>query len=123
MGKRKTPLPFPESGSLIKRYREKSGYTQEKLAEKVGVSKNYIGDIETGQKMAGIKLLDNIAREFGVSIEDLLRYRTSEDEMIRRRIYDLTSRIESTELAFVYEAINNTLATFSKYRIMPIDRA
>lgn len=36
--------------------RKKLGLTQKQLAEKLGVSKNYISDIETGIKHPGAKL-------------------------------------------------------------------
>lgn len=42
-GKQADPL-----GELIRRHRRSLGFTQEELAEKVGVSQNYIAKIETG---------------------------------------------------------------------------
>lgn len=41
--------------------RKKLGLTQKQLAEKLGVSKNYISDIETGIKHPGVKLVKQMA--------------------------------------------------------------
>ncbi|MDD3920011.1 MAG: helix-turn-helix transcriptional regulator, partial [Eubacteriales bacterium] len=43
---RKTPLPFPRSGECIRYYRELRGYTQEELANMIGISPSYLGYIE-----------------------------------------------------------------------------
>ena len=37
-------------GKRIKEYRERSGYTQDALAEVLSLTKNYISDVERGKK-------------------------------------------------------------------------
>ena len=48
-------------GKNIKRFRNRNGLSQEKLAEKIGVSKNTISDIETGKKFVHPKTLVKLA--------------------------------------------------------------
>ena len=44
-------------GKRIKEAREKLGYTQFQLAEKIGVSQNFLGDIERGIKLPSLNKL------------------------------------------------------------------
>ena len=48
--------------SNIKLYRKTLGLTQEKLAEMVNISFNYIALIETGRRFPSIKMLERIAK-------------------------------------------------------------
>ncbi len=61
-------------GRRIKRFRKKSGLTQEKLAEKVKVSVTHIGLVETGKRRASLKTLQRIASSFGVKVKELLPF-------------------------------------------------
>ncbi|MCL2127265.1 MAG: helix-turn-helix transcriptional regulator [Treponema sp.] len=56
--------------------RERRGWSQEKLAEKAGVSRNAISDIENGDKFARAKTLVNIARAFETEVYELLKPET-----------------------------------------------
>lgn len=56
----------------IKEVREKIGITQEQLAEKVNVSKEFISYIENGHKDPSISLLKKIARVLNTTMKDLI---------------------------------------------------
>lgn len=58
--------------------RKHSGLTQEKFAEKLGLTRNYIGLIERGDRVPGDRTISDVCREFGVN-EGWLR--TGEGEM------------------------------------------
>jgi len=53
-------------GRRIQHNRIKRGYTQEKLANKVGMSLNYLGFIETGQKKPSVDMLLKLANALDV---------------------------------------------------------
>jgi putative transcriptional regulator len=56
----------------IKHIRERNGITQEKLAEKVGISRIYLNELENGRKKnPSFKLLEKIAKALEVKISDL----------------------------------------------------
>lgn len=46
--------------------------SQEKLAEKADLHHNYIGELERGEKAAGIDTLVKIAKALGVKVRDLV---------------------------------------------------
>lgn len=58
--------------------RSKSGLTQEQLAARVKVDQRTISHIETGRRKPSIDLAIRLAKEFGVSLDELL----GENEMV-----------------------------------------
>lgn len=48
--------------------------TQEKLAEKVGISRAYMGYIEQGRNTPSFKVADKIAKAFKVKMKDLISF-------------------------------------------------
>jgi transcriptional regulator with XRE-family HTH domain len=59
-------------GKQIQKYRNRSGYSQEKLAELMGCSAIFISYIERGEKMPGFDNLIKLANILGVSVDILL---------------------------------------------------
>ena len=53
-------------GRNIRFYRTEQRASQEKLAERTGLSPNYIGMIERGEKIPSVKSLLKISAELGV---------------------------------------------------------
>ena len=57
----------------IKKYREEKILTQEQLADKAGISADYISEIERGKKTPSIKRLLLIAEALEIDIEALFK--------------------------------------------------
>ena len=60
-------------GERIASYRKKAGYSQEGLAEQLGVSRQAVSKWETGTADPSTSNLLALAKLFGVSAEELLR--------------------------------------------------
>ena len=58
--------PAAELGREIRRRREAMGMTLEVLAERSGLTPNYIGTIENGQRNPSLSTLDKLARGLGI---------------------------------------------------------
>ncbi len=58
-------------GSKVKEYRIKRNYTQENLAEKVGLSVQELEQIETGEKDIDTTMARKIARQLRVTLAEL----------------------------------------------------
>ncbi len=58
-------------GSRIQRVRKKTNLTQEDVAEKVGISRAYMGYIEQGRYSASLEVIEKIARVLKVKMSDL----------------------------------------------------
>lgn len=70
-----------EIGTRIKELRTKTGISQQRLAELVGVSRPAISQIETGDRKVSVDELDRLAKTFNVSLTTLLD-REKEPEVI-----------------------------------------
>lgn len=56
----------------IKKYRHTIDMTQEDLAEKVGVSRVYIGYVEQGRNTPSLEILSKIAKALKVKLSDII---------------------------------------------------
>lgn len=59
-------------GRKVQKFRKQSGLTQEQLAEKVGVSRAYMGYIEQGRNAPSLEVLEKISKSLKVSASELL---------------------------------------------------
>lgn len=57
----------------IKELREERHWSQEQMAERLGMSKNGYAKIERGESLPSLERLDEIAKVFGVSVLELIR--------------------------------------------------
>ena len=55
----------------VKAWREYRGLTQDALAEKAGISKAYLSQIETGKRIGVAKTLKALAAALGVTLNEL----------------------------------------------------
>ena len=55
----------------IRKFRHEADMTQEDLAEKVGVSRVYIGYVEQGRGTPSLDILEKIARALRVGLRDI----------------------------------------------------
>ncbi|MGH7944070.1 MAG: helix-turn-helix domain-containing protein [Opitutaceae bacterium] len=60
-------------GDAIREERISLGLSQEKLAERAGLSRNFYGCVERGEKVASIETVVRLARALGVNAEKLMR--------------------------------------------------
>ena len=61
-------------GKQIKTIRLGNQFTQEYLAEKVGVHPTYIGKIESGKNNISVKVLYKISKALNVKLKDLFDF-------------------------------------------------
>lgn len=58
-------------GRKIKEAREKCGLTQAELAEEIGVSQNFLGDIERGVKLPSLGKLISLSNVLKLSLDTM----------------------------------------------------
>lgn len=58
-------------GKKIQRIRKKTGMTQEDVAEKIGISRAYMGYIEQGRYSASLEVIEKVAKALKVKVSDL----------------------------------------------------
>lgn len=68
-------------GHRLRTYRKEKGLTIEKLAEQVGLSPNYLGDVERGKKLPSMATFIRLVNVLDISADELLK-----DEVNRARL-------------------------------------
>lgn len=64
---------FKTIGKRIMLRRNELGYSQEHLAELTNLHRNYIGNVERGERHISIENLSNIARVLNIKLEELFK--------------------------------------------------
>jgi DNA-binding XRE family transcriptional regulator len=60
------------AGREIRKHRQNLGLSQEQLAERAGLHRNYVGLLERGERNASLKALFAVARSLGITLGELL---------------------------------------------------
>lgn len=84
-------------GHRLRTYRKEKGLTIEKLAEQVGLSPNYLGDVERGKKLPSMATFIRLVNVLDISADELLKDEVNRadylvDAEISSRLAGLTPR-------------------------------
>ena len=63
---------FPSVGNHIRSYRKANGYTQQQLADRLGIERANLAKIETNVSHGSLDNLVKISRTLGISMDTLL---------------------------------------------------
>lgn len=66
-------------GERIKERRAELGWTQEQLAQKAGISKSFLSELENGKRSVSADNLLDLARALGVSLDYLMTGQENEE--------------------------------------------
>jgi len=61
-------------GKRLRQIRRQMDLTQEQLAEKVGLSVEFISNIERGINSPSFKTLENLERALGISVSEMFNF-------------------------------------------------
>ncbi len=61
-----------DGGNPIKVWREYRGMTQQQLADKAGISKPYLSQIETGKRTGKTEILSTLAKALDISLDEVV---------------------------------------------------
>jgi transcriptional regulator with XRE-family HTH domain len=94
----------------LKINRRSCGLTQEKLAEKAGISAHYLAMVEVGRKFPTPEMLDRLAGALGIETYKLFEMPAAPEDALRLLRQDIVTEIEQ----LVVKAIKETLAGVRK---------
>jgi len=58
-------------GNALRALREDRGYSQEELAERAGLHRNYVGSVERGERNVALENIVKLAKALSVRTKDL----------------------------------------------------
>lgn len=88
----------------IKAIRKNAKMTQQAFADALGLTQNFITQVETGAKNVSDRTVRDICREFGVS-EKWLRTGEGEPYLKEEDVTSLLSRLEESDDPFIIDVI------------------
>jgi SOS-response transcriptional repressor LexA len=97
-----------ETSKKLLRLRQSLGLTQEEFGNKLGVSNQFISQVESGKRNVGLRFLKKVADTFGVKLVNLIGERekfviTEDDEsFILKFLKTLTPEEKSQVLKMIY---------------------
>jgi transcriptional regulator with XRE-family HTH domain len=98
-------------GKRIKIVRQRSGLTQDQLAEQVGLSPKYISGIERGVENPSMDILLRVAKILGVEPYDLFLFGESEEseKTLRKGIEKMVREADREKLQLYFDVMRNIL--------------
>lgn len=94
-------------GDKLKKEREKRGWSQEYLAEKIYVSRQSVSKWETNKNYPSIEIIIHLSDLFNITIDELLR---SDDKLTKKVIQD--SKQKFSILSLLVKVIIGILFSF-----------
>ena len=88
-------------GMRIKYLRTIKKWSQEDLALEAGINKNYLSDLERGSRNPTVKVVEKIAKAFGITISELLSEQMNKTitksniNHLFRRIHEIYERLDN----------------------------
>ena len=73
MGRRKTSDIRERFGFAVKARREELGVTQEDLADKAGIHRTYLSDVERGSRNLSLLNIERLAAALSMTLSDLFK--------------------------------------------------
>lgn len=96
-------------GKHIQQYRLELDKTQEEIAEKADISKNYLSKIETGKSAGRLDKYYNIAKALGVTVDMLIDNTSnrvsSNDQIFYNQLFPLLSALSLNQRKILIEFI------------------
>src|SRR5712691_9158935 len=77
---------MPTPGDRIKDVRDEKGWTQDELAQKAGISKGFLSDVENNKRNVSAENALKIADALGVSLDFLMRGQQGKEEAARQPV-------------------------------------
>ena len=94
-------------GMRIKEFREKRKFTQDKLAEIVGIDPKHLSRIENGRNYPSFEPLEKILDSLEISYEDIFKYSHFLDKkFLIENIEKKLPTLDNEKLKFIYKMIN-----------------
>ena len=99
----------------LKEYRRKNGFTQEKLAEKAGISANYLSMVEINRKFPTPEMLDRLANALNIQTFQLFNPSATADGAMLHLEQVIVENIEKVLRTTIKQDIENEInQTISK---------
>jgi transcriptional regulator with XRE-family HTH domain len=96
----------------LKKNRQKCGLTQEKLAEKAGISAHYLAMVEVAKKFPTPEMLDKLAEALDMETVQLFDVSATPEGLLLHLEQSLISNIENVVSVTIKQTLSNELRLY-----------
>ena len=103
-------------GQRIRKFRKAHSFSQEELAEKIGISTTHMSHIETGNTKLSLAVLVKIALALEVNTDDILFDQNIVNKSsLTDQIMEVLESCTPQELVIIYDIIKATQVSLAKH--------
>lgn len=97
-------------GRRIKSLRAMRGYSQEQLSEIMGISQNYLSNVERGKENPTLDLFIRLSQGLKVRIQEIFEIETDEEpKALRQRLRQLAGETKDPELKRIVKVLETLI--------------
>lgn len=108
-------MDYYKIGQRIRKYRKARGYSQEQLAEQIGISVTHMSHIETGNTKLSLPVFAALASCLEVSADDLLFDRPQPREASFAELEQVLADCSEPQLHIITEIAKSAKAALKKH--------
>lgn len=110
-------MNYYEIGQRIRKYRKAYNFSQEQLAEKVGISTTHMSHIETGNTKLSLPVFANIANALSVQTDELL-YDVPQinKTIIKHELTEIIDSCSQQDMYILLDVLKTLKSALAKYK-------
>ena len=110
-------MNYYEIGQRIRKFRKAYNFSQEQLAEKIGISTTHMSHIETGNTKLSLSVFVKIADALSVQTDELLYDIPQINRtLIKHELTELLDSCSKQDLYILVDVIKNLKSSLDKYK-------
>lgn len=92
-------------GNIVKKYRKSHNYTQQSLANLVGIGQRQITMIENGKSFPSFQTIIKISSILDLSLKNLFENQETEQHSIKEKVENIINKCADEELLQLYKIL------------------
>ena len=108
-------MNYSKIGERVRKYRKAKGFSQELLAEKIGISVTHMSHIETGNTKLSLPVLASLSSALEIQADDLLRDQPSGRVFALRELDEILNTCSDNQISIILDVIKATKISLDKY--------
>jgi len=109
-------MDYYEMGQRIRKYRKASNLSQERLAEKIGISITHMSHIETGNTKLSLPVLVKIADILSVQTDAIIYEKPQVNKTsVKQELSELIDSCSDSKLHVIIDVLKSTKISLDKY--------
>ncbi len=108
-------MNYSKIGERVRKYRKAKGFSQELLAEKVGISVTHMSHIETGNTKLSLPVLAALSSALEIQADDLLCDHPSGRVFALRELDEILNTCSDNQIRIILDVVKATKISLDKY--------